>query len=62
MITQQVLSILTASVGVFFNLLLSTFIVENLCVLLLSKNFHVHQKATHAAEFHYFMMQNYLNI
>lgn len=62
MITQQVLSILTASVGVFFNLLLSTFIVDNLCMLLLSRNVHVHQKATHAAEFQCFMIQNYLDI
>ena len=43
MITQ----VLTASVGVFFNLLLSTFIVDNLYLLLLLRNIHIHHKTTY---------------
>lgn len=59
--TLHELCILTASVGVFFNLLLSTFIVDSHRLLLLLRNVHMH-KNTCDAEFQCVMTQNYLHL
>lgn len=58
---QATSDVLTASVGVFFNLLLSTFIVDNLYLLLLLRNVNVNPKTITKDEFQCAMIQNLLH-